>query len=100
MNARKDGKSEFVPIDQFVINKNQYEMVQSLQFFNQFRLNKYFGLWKCKSVKQTFKHRLENFQDICWEAKNSFTPINLYIRKKLQSFKNKSLFPMEDDGLV
>ena len=99
-SIKTSGTSEFEPIDQFVTNKTQYNMLKDIKFFAQFKIHKTFKFWKYMTVRKTFAKRLDNFTEMCWNAKVSFPPIHMYIRKALFSLKDFEVFPIKKDGTV
>ena len=56
--------------------------------------------WKQKTIRRNFSKRLDSFTDMCWNAKLSFPPIHMHVRKSLQSLQNLNVFPIKNDGNV
>ncbi|EAX97780.1 hypothetical protein TVAG_235920 [Trichomonas vaginalis G3] len=99
-SARNGGESEFVPIDEFIESKTDYEMVHQLQFFTSFKVNKLFMKWKLMYFKRSFKSKLAKFNEICYSTKPVFPVVISEFRKELFSLKNYQVFPIRDDGNV
>ncbi|EAX94371.1 hypothetical protein TVAG_068390 [Trichomonas vaginalis G3] len=99
-SAKSTGESDFTPIDQYVTNKSQYNMITTIKFFSQFKMYKYFKYWRNRSIRKTFQRRLDSFIDTCWSAKLSFPPIYFKIRNDLNSLRSISVFPIKDSGEV
>lgn len=99
-SARPEGESEFQPIDVFIENKTDYEMVHQLQFFITFRINKLFRKWKNMYCRRSFTRKLDKFKEVCCFSKQVFPENFIICRKNLFSLGSCQIFPVRDDGNV
>lgn len=99
-SANDTGTSDFMPIDTYVTDKMQYNMVSTIKFFADFKINKYFKFWRNQTMRKTFSRRLESFMVTCWNAKPSFPPVHFKIRNDLAQLKDYTFFPIKENGEI
>ncbi|KAK8889076.1 hypothetical protein M9Y10_033820 [Tritrichomonas musculus] len=93
--AEHRGHSEFTSLHQYVENKTQYEMIQNIAIFAQFRLYKHFQFWRLNTVRKLFSKRVHRFADDCWKAKPQYPSVIFDFRQHLLSLRQMNLFPIK-----
>ncbi|OHS92691.1 hypothetical protein TRFO_40987 [Tritrichomonas foetus] len=91
--AETTGHSEFTDLHKYVENKTQFEMLQPISLFSQFKVYKYYNYWRLKTIRKLFLKRLHCFADACWSSKPQYPQVVYNFRVHLLSLREMVLFP-------
>ena len=95
-SIKENGKSEFTPLDRFVLSKAQFEMIKPIQLFSQFKIYKSFNFWSIRTKKSLLAKKERKFSVIAWCAMKPFPKVFVEYRKIIQTSLSLDLFPFNE----